>query len=212
MVILKTPVRSGFDAGFTLLELLIALAIFAIIGIAAFSGLDTSLALRTQVEQNSQRLGEIQFAFQLLERDLEQAVARPIRDAYGSQQPALQANNGSDVLFTLTRTGWDNPLNATRSQLQRVEYQLRERTLWRVFWPGLDGTGEANESALLSGIDAFRVRWLNPARQWQNNWPEPTDSVATRDTLPLAVEVQLLLNDWGDITRLLALADGKRDL
>ena len=199
------------NTGFTLLELLIALAIFAIIGVAAYSGLDTSLLLRSQVEQSGQRLGEIQFALQLLERDLEQAIARPVRNSYGSYQPALQANAGSDVLFTLTRAGWDNPLHAPRSQLQRVEYRLRERTLWRVYWPSLDGNEEARESALLGGVDEVRLRWLDKARSWQTNWPVQADTEGTNATLPLAAEVQLNLSDWGEITRLLALANGAGD-
>jgi len=200
------------STGFTLLELLIALAIFALIGIAAYNGLDTSLAVRSQLQRDSQRLGEIQLALHFLERDLEQAIARPVRDGYGSRQPALQANGSAGTLFSLSHAGWDNPLAAPRSQLQRVEYRLREQTLWRVYQPSLDGTAEERQSALLSGVDEVRVRWLDRARQWQSSWPSQSADATAAYTLPRAAEVQLRLRDWGEITRLLALADGPASL
>ena len=193
------------NTGFTLLELLIALAIFAIIGIAAYSGLDTSLELRAQVEQNSRRLGEVQFAVQVLERDLEQAVARPVRDTFGTAQPALLASGSSSTLFALSRTGWENPLDAPRSHLQRVEYRLRERDLLRVYWPVLDGEGETRESTLLGGVEELRIRWLDGSRQWRPNWSVRNDE----DPLPLAAEVTLRLSDWGEIVRLIPLAAGE---
>ena len=198
--------------GFTLLELLIALTIFAIIGVAAYSGLDASLELRAQVEQNSHRLGEVQFAVQMLERDLEQAINRPVRDTFGTSRPAIVTSGGFSTLFALSRTGWDNPLDAPRSLLQRVEYRLRERDLLRIYWPVLDGAGdgegEAWTSTLLGGVEELRVRWLDSTRQWRPNWSGENNE----NQLPLAAEITLRLSDWGEITRLIPLATGETGL
>ena len=103
------------NAGFTLLELLVALAVFSIMGAAAYSGLDSVLQTRAAVADQSERLGEVQMAFALLERDIEQIIARPIRDDFGQQQAALIGDNTGTVLLRFTRAGWDNP--SPRSKL-----------------------------------------------------------------------------------------------
>lgn len=187
--------------GFTLLELLIALAIFALIGAAAFAGLDTTLELRQQAEQTGQRLANIQFALQIIERDLEQIIPRSVRDDSGSSQNALQTGS-NNAIVSLSRSGWDNFLQQPRSQLQRVQYELREQNLVRVYWPHLDGAYEARESVLLTGVADLRLRWLNQQRQWQNRWPLTPEQA---QQLPLAAEIMLVLNDWGEIPKLILL-------
>ena len=206
----KTPTR-----GFTLLELLVALAVFAIMAIAAYEGLHNVLFTRAAVEAQSQRLAAVQMTVFRLEQDIEQTVPRGIRDEYGEPQPALfgGALASSDTL-TLTRTGWDNPLKQPRATLQRVAYRLQEGRLWRLYWPVLDrgGVMEPRETLLLDRVQTFKVRFLGEDGTWQDNWPLPTNNdggeTVQHDatTLPRAVEVHLTLEDWGEITRLFPLA------
>lgn len=197
--------------GFTLLELLVALAVFAIMATAAYSGLRNVLFTRAAVEEQSRRLAAVQLAVFRLEQDVEQAVPRGIRDEYGEPQAALLGGELADDRLTLTRAGWDNPLGQPRATLQRVAYRLRDGRLWRLHWGVLDRGGllEPRETLLLERVREFRVRFLD-RDDWRDDWPPPASDEAGAkkdpDALPRAVEIGLTLEDWGEITRLLPLS------
>lgn len=196
--------------GFTLLELLVALAVFAIMAAAAYGGLRNVLFTRAAVEVENRRLAAVQLVFHRLEQDIEQTVPRGIRDEYGTPQPALSGGALASEALTLTRAGWDNPLNQPRANLQRVAYRLRDGRLWRLYWDVLDRGGpiEPREIVLLDRVRELRVRFLDLDDAWRNDWPPPAsdeDRKQQPDPLPRAVEISLTLEDWGEITRLLPL-------
>ncbi|MDS4071374.1 MAG: type II secretion system minor pseudopilin GspJ [Candidatus Competibacter sp.] len=196
--------------GFTLLELLVALAVFAILAAAAYGGLRNVLFTRAAVEAENRRLAAAQLTFHRLEQDIEQTVPRGIRDEYGTPQPALSGGALASEALTLTRAGWDNPLDQPRANLQRVAYRLRDGRLWRLHWDVLDRGGpiEPREIVLLDRVRELRVRFLDPDDAWRNDWPPPAsdeDRKQQPDPLPRAVEISLTLEDWGEITRLLPL-------
>lgn len=197
--------------GFTLLELLVALAVFAIMATAAYSGLRNVLFTRAAVEAQNRRLAAVQLAVFRLEQDVAQTVPRGVRDEYGDPQPALSGGELLDDALTLTRAGWDNPLGQPRATLQRVAYRLREGQLWRLHWDVLDRGGpvQPREILLLDQVQEFRVRFLDGDDEWRNDWPPRPDERAgdppNPNTPPRAVEITLTLEDWGAITRLLLL-------
>lgn len=200
--------------GFTLLELLVALTVFAIMASAAYSGLHYILLTQAALDAHQQRLAALQFAMYRLEQDITQAIPRSIRDAYGAQQPAMLGGNLRDEILILTRHGWDNPLDQPRATLQRVAYRLQHQQLLRLHWIVLDGGTPqvAQQLALLDQVHAVQVRFLNAQRHWQNTWPPQNvipshASLLELTQLPLAVEITLHLADWGEITRLLLLPD-----
>lgn len=196
--------------GFTLLELLVALAVFAIMSVAAYGGLRNVLFTRTAVEEQNRRLAAVQLAVYRLEQDIEQAVPRGVRDEYGEPQAALIGGDLAGDKLTLTRAGWDNPLGQPRATLQRVAYRLRDGRLWRLHWDVLDrgGLNEPRETLLLDRVREFRVRFLDQD-DWRDDWPPTaTDEAGNKsdlDALPRAVEIGLTLEDWGEIARLLPL-------
>ena len=202
---MKTPSR-----GFTLLELLVALAVFSIMAIAAYSGLRNVLYTRAAVEEQNRRLAAVQLAVYRLEQDIEQTVPRGIRDEYGEPQAALLGGALADDRLTLTRAGWDNPLGQPRATLQRVAYRLRDGRLWRLHWPVLDRGGriEPRETLLLDRVREFKARFLDQD-DWRDDWPPPLvsgdENKPDPDRLPRAVEIRLILEDWGEIIRLLPL-------
>ena len=196
--------------GFTLLELLVALAVFSIMAVAAYSGLRNVLYTRAAVEEQNRRLAAVQLAVYRLEQDIEQATPRGVRDEYGEPQGALLGGALTDDRLILTRAGWDNPLGQPRASLQRVAYRLRDGRLWRLHWPVLDRGGliEPRETLLLERVRDFKVQFLDQD-DWRDDWPPPSSSTDDRkpdpDRLPRAVEIRLTLEDWGEITRLLPL-------
>lgn len=204
---MNPPIR-----GFTLLELLVALAVFAIMATAAYSGLRSVLFTRAAVEEQNHRLAAVQLAVFRLEQDVEQAIPRGIRDEYGDPQPALRGGDLLDEALILTRVGWDNPLGQSRATLQRVAYRLQEGRLWRLYWDVLDRSGPMapHETLLLEQVRGFRVRFLDQDQQWRNDWPPPvtdrtSDQPPNPNLPPRAVEITLTLEDWGVITRLFPL-------
>jgi len=186
--------------GFTLLELLIAMAIFAIMAALAYGGLASVLTARENISAEATRLRNIQQLMLMLERDLDQLADRSMRDEYGDRQPALR---GGEDWFEFTRSGWSNPAEQLRSDLQRVAYTLRERRVIRAYWQVLDRAQDSAplEMTLLDPVLNLRLRYLDANRQWLADWPPPTIEAAA-ETLPIALELHLELEDWGNLTRL----------
>ncbi len=153
-------------AGFTLLEVLLAMAITAMIAVMAYAGLSAAISAAERHGEMVQRLGEVQTATGWIVRDLRQSVVRPISDARGDTRPALSGgNDDNEELLELTRAGWDNPRGVRRSSLQRVHYRLdADRNLWRDHWLVLDRSDDEDrlqQVKLLTGVQSFRVQFLN---------------------------------------------------
>ena len=168
--------------GFTLLELLISIAIFAMIAAMAYSGLNNVLLARSQTEARTQELYKLQMALTLMERDIEQTVDRPVRDEYGEVQPAFVANEYGDYLLEFTRTGWLNPLNLPRSHLQRIAYSVKDEKLIRSIWYVLDRAqdSERYDIVLLEDVKNLQIRYLDNKKEWQRSWPPLTSSGLTQ--------------------------------
>jgi general secretion pathway protein J len=198
-------------AGFTLLELLVALSIFALLAAMAYGGLNTILAARQVTDAQAARLTQWQNTFFWLGRDIEQTVDRPIRDEYGDSQPALVGVEEGEFRLRLTRDGWRNPAGRTRSNLQRVAYGVRDEQLVRSYWNVLDRAQDSRpmENVLLDGVEKLELRFLDEGKNWGAVWPPVTTTAATAATakapLPRAVEVTIETKAEGRVTRLFLL-------
>lgn len=192
--------------GFTLLEVLVAIAIFAFVGVMALSGY-TQLQKQTEYqEQRLERVREVQRAVQTLALDFSQVEPRPIREPIGEQRiPALLAGDSVEYRVEFTRAGWSNTAGLSRPTLQRVGYRVDQDGLWRDHWRVLDRT-QATEPArvrLLTGVRAVTFRFLSPSREWIERWPQQGGNPLQQERLlPAAVEVTLELEDWGKIQRI----------
>lgn len=205
------------QTGFTLLELLLALAIFSLMSVMAYGGLTAVIQTRETVNQAMERLTAVQKALYRIQADLESAQARPVRDEYGDVQPALRRDLDG-LGLALTRGGWRNPLSLPRSGMQRVHYRLEEKKLLRRSWPVLDRYSEQGyiEVELLSDLEDVRWRFLDepPAAaedfddlDWQEQWP-PVNEESEPGDLPIAVEMLLTTEDWGEIRMIYRLSPG----
>lgn len=194
--------------GFTLLELLVALAIFAVLATTTYSGLVGVLAQRAAVEQQAARLQDLQRGYRLLARELSQFTARGLRDEFGELQPALQLG-GQRPGLAFTHAGWFNPLDRPRGILQRVRYQLDQDRLLRLSWPVLDRAQDSEplEQELLDQVRGLQVRLLDEAGEWHEQWPpEGLLPGQPPPATPRAAEVILELDDLGEVRWLFRLA------
>jgi len=202
-----TPYR---QQGFTLIEVLIASVIFAIMAVMAYGGLQNVIDNSQSSKQALDRLQQLQKCISVINRDLLQIIPRPIRDEFGNPQPALSTATNLDYLVEFTRSGRPNPTTAALSTLQRVAYQLEDNQLIRLQWTHLDRTQEAEprKSILIDDVEEVTLSFLDVNNQSHTQWP-PLNIVTNADGTAAspeqkAIEITLLLKDWGEIRRLYA--------
>lgn len=196
--------RSGLPVphGFTLLELLLALSIFALVSAMSFSGLRAVLEADDVTRSGAERLARLQTAMVTVQRDVEQAVPRPVRDELGGTLPAWQGGAGNQPMLELTRDGWPNPRGEPVSSLRRVAYTLEDRVLVRLAWPVLDRSPDTVfvRYPLLDQVDSLQLRFLDEQGVWQTSWP-PAGIAEPAVSLPLALEFVVELEDVGVLHR-----------
>ncbi|MHB1950563.1 MAG: type II secretion system minor pseudopilin GspJ [Acidiferrobacteraceae bacterium] len=193
------------ERGFTLLELLVAMAIFAIVSAIAYEGLSQALKARRRLDHERRFWEGLAITFAELKQDLGQAIPRPVRNAAGMPTPAfigLAAHetryNGSVLQFT--RGGALPARHGPTSTLERIGYEVRHHALVRLVWPVLDRAPGTRPlaSPLIRGVARFRVRFYQANGQWSRTWPLPG---AALTDLPVGVRVTLDLKGHGTFRR-----------
>lgn len=198
------------EKAFTLIEVLVSLAIFGVLSALAYGALSQTLLSAEMLNERMDRLQAIQKSIRHLSQDFIQLAPRPVRLELGdSIGPALQTDLRSEYALELTHGGWNNPLALPRGTLQRTAYRLDDGELVRYYWTVLDRT-LANEPVavtILDGVDSLLFRYLTDSGDWTEQWPPPTapGPLGLRQR-PRAVEIILTLEDEGEIRRIVEIA------
>lgn len=211
------------QAGLTLAELLIALAILGLISTVGVYSLRLGLDSRDQFAAADARLRSIQIARTLVREDMLQITPRTVRDVDGGFQPASfvggdgfgSAGRDPDerILLRFTRRGWANPaFAAPRSTLQYVEYVHRGNELIRRVRPYLDDfrAQPRAERVLVANVSAARMEFLagfgGGKSDWTNAWPLGNVGAGSRalegggaTPAPRAVRLLLTTSRYGDL-------------
>ncbi len=214
-------------AGFTLVEMLIAIAIFGIIAAAGYRVLDTVLTTRQRVTDEYRRWRDIARAIAWIERDFEAAAARPTRGPLDQKLPALlglEATAQPDQpLVSFTRTGGLDA-SGVAAPPRRIAYRVRDGVIERLAWPAPDQTARSQPTVavVLKGVSAMSLRYRDGGGNWRGRWPALAETAADGRTLhaaatgsadavlPSGVEVSIQLAGGERIQRLVPLPAGGR--
>lgn len=217
--------RRRATAGFTLVEVLIAVGIFALIGIVAAALLTRTLEARAEAALRADRLQAVQRGMQRLERDVLQYASRGVRDEFGDPQAPLVLDLTGAL--ELTVQGWRNPLSLPRSELQRVRWRLAEDgTLERAYWTVLDRAQDSSSRAqqVIADVRGFDVEVVDGQGSSWREWPRdggplPSDPLAlpgdaeadpdaaTGANYPIALRFAIDVAPLGRVERLLLLGE-----
>jgi general secretion pathway protein J len=193
--------------GFTLIELMVAIFITAIVFAMGYGAVNQALGNKQALEDRQERLLAVQTTMRVLAQDFGQLSSRPVRDPTGdSWQPVLRSGQTTQPFLTFTRAGWANPAGVQRPALQRVAYTLDNKILRREYWPVLDSllSTQTVKRELVTGVRSVTFRYMDVSRQWRDQWPpqglagDPNVNLRAR---PIAVEVTIELDDWGKLRR-----------
>lgn len=188
------------DLGYTLIELLIAVSIFSALSLAAYSALDSMSRAQLASDDHAESLAELQWVLQRFESDMYSLIATPRFERNGGIDAGDfvgQANGLAGV-----RSGWANPLDQPRAQLQRFQYQVSADGLIRVYWPTLYGglSATPQRDVLSESIEDVSFRYFSPELGWQTRW------VAGQSrALPLAIEMTIAHPRFGVVRRMMVL-------
>ena len=194
------PIYRHRSIGFTLLEIMIALLVFAIIITLTAASMQHTLKTQEILTQHIQELNTWQLAITYLEKDLQNLVDRPFRTEDGQMHAALV---GNAHILAFTRGGINNPYaQEKRSTLQRVQYMCQHGTLTRRAWIVLNPVKphQYHDHLLLSHLQTCEFRYVMPGLKMY----------AQASSLPFPVAIQITLNQqsWKKISLLISLAGG----
>jgi len=197
--------------GFTLLEILLAISLLAMVSVAAFLGLNSIITGKGAIEGSSKRLAAVQRAFMQIQRDLSQMSPRAVRDESGRPLGALIYNPDLGLL-EFSRDGWLAPKDGERAAIVRVLYTFGNSTLSRRQFRSLDrapGGEQPQGRVLLTDIDSFEIRLLDAGGEWRPFWPPGKESVSSPygfwDRLPRALYFTINIAGLGELRRLFVL-------
>ncbi|WP_432455689.1 type II secretion system minor pseudopilin GspJ [Agarivorans sp. QJM3NY_29] len=195
--------------GFTLLEMLVAIAIFAMLSIAAYQVLQGVLHSDQISQRHGERLRLLQRAMFLMQRDFSQIAPRSVRDETEEQRALLVVGkyllDSDDMGIEMVSLGWRNPSSVlNRSHLQRVAYLIKDQKLIKRFYqyPDVVVGYEPREMVLLDDVEGLSFRFYG-SKGWSEQPPEGSQ-------LPSGVEVTLRLKDYGELRRVYITAAGSR--
>ncbi len=189
-----------YQQGFTLLEMLAAIAIFSIISLSAWQIFQGVMTAHDVVLDKNERLRQLQYTLLLIDQDLQQIADRGVRIDDQVTQQSLFSNtqmlDSEDEALALVRYGWHNPdQRLPRPQLQRVFYRLQDNRLERLYHHVLDPTSinvEPITQILLSDVNSLKFRFYKDG-QWYESLSGPT--------LPEGIAIEFEMNDFGRIER-----------
>ena len=199
--------------GFTLIEVVIALAIFALLAVIATRGLFSVLTIHRKLSIQNASLQQFTTGITLMRQDFRNFIDRPVRDAYGDSHLAF---SGQAHQLSFTRSSLLNAVIIAKSGLQRIQYVVEGRNLVRLTWPVLDQsiTVEPSQQILITGLSHFKFQFIDQHGTLQNSSPTPVNNSMRYNTtgnqlhytFPIAIKISCFLIHQGPLNLLIPIA------
>lgn len=191
---------------------MLALVIMAMIALLSAQAFNTASTGSAATREAMDRIAQIDRTFVLIETDLRNAIPKVLNNSFNQPIPPLYVSDSDDYWMTVMRGGLENPLFLPRSEEVRVGYRYIEETIWRDTWynPRDTEQDDARQQKILTGVTTMTVRVLSggatsiAAGPWLQQWPSNQND----QSLPLAIEVTLELEDMGEVMRLFSILPG----
>lgn len=179
------------NLGFTLVELLVAIAIFAVLSALGWKIFDYLVKVKDRNAMHEENLGQLQEAYQQVQRDTLQII--PVTASFGQQiQPAISLENQK---ISFSKTGMTDPLKQGISTYERVEYvyNAQDKKLYRLKYANLNLPNSAQplSSVLLNDVDQYQVTLLNPNEL--ERWPD--ENTFNERQLPRGIKIKVMIRD-----------------
>lgn len=191
--------------GFTLLEVVIAMLLLALMSIMAYQAVEVVLGANERSRSDLAEDIQLQRAWQQISSDLYHLRARQYPDGLGGVEPAYMTGVDDERMLAFSRGGGallaDNPVG-----LNRVNYVLDdEGRLLRRSWPVYQSERSAGVSrqVLLSEVRDVRFEQLSGQYDYVPVWP-PLNEERDLDSLPVMIRVTIELEDGSSTSRILA--------
>lgn len=209
------------NKGFTLIEVMVAIAVFAVIAAGVYRVLATMVDSQDRVTAHADALRDLQRSLWFIAMDMNQLVMRDVRKPDNKRLPAVIADS-DDFLLQFTRQGLRNPLLTARSDLERVAYSLgssqaklsirkkRGKDLLRHTWGAVDRRDNAEENiqVLFEGVDDAKLGFMDQRGDWKTDWPEKKmDDTAHTRTLPVAIKLTIRTARYGELEQVFQVGD-----
>ncbi len=214
---LKTP-EFRASTGFTLIEVLIALAIFALMAVISYRALSEVLLSRDQLLADSAALRDKALFFARFENDMLALIDRPIAKSATTSDPAfaytgtaVNVLQDADVSLRFTRSGYAGT-DGVAAAPQRVGYRVRNDALEWVGYAHLEtvafGAGSLPDAyPILNDVASFKLRLMDRAGLWRDRWPVAATGSTVVASFPVAIEATLTMKNGEAITRMFTLRD-----
>lgn len=196
--------RRSRNKGFTLIELMVAVMIFAIISIISYKTLSSLITTKEVVTATQNKWGNLAKTISQLSTSVNRAIPLVIRDENGIIQPAIlgkaKLSTKYDAQLEFTLSGFIGDQEYGSVPPKRVGFRFVRDTLYLVSWPVLNRAPHTQPELriILNNIQKFTISYLYPDKSWQDSWPAPGMDYTT---FPLAIKIYMKTNSDEEITR-----------
>lgn len=188
-------------AGFTLVEMLVALAALAVLAAGALAVASASTTSHDIIRERQAHTQDLMRLRAALKADTSQAAPRRPRDVNGAKEQAALSGGSGNAILSVVRRGWDNPLEQSRASLQYVEYRLNQDRIERYWRRHVDGAPLASPQVLLEGVSTVSMSFMD-RDQWLQAW-----AGAPNRPLPRAIRLDIRFTSGDTLSQVLLLPE-----
>jgi general secretion pathway protein J len=218
------------QAGFTLLEVLVAITVFAVLSAGVYRVLSSMVQAQATIVTHADDLRELQRAMWIMAADIEQIAMRDVKGEFNDRLPAVVTNE-DDYILQFTRQGLRNPLLFNRSDLQRIGYTLGDEPLQgegekrqartrdeenrqhllRHVWGAVDRISDTrvDTQVMLHDVEEVEFEFIDGDDNKSTKWPPKlkTGKAVRQRELPVSIRIVMKTRRYGEITRIFQLGN-----